>query len=54
MPNMRAIPGEFQNALVIVVIDKTKIANVVKKINTERRKTKILINVKMWMQLYKR
>ena len=36
--NVKAIPGEFQHALVIVNIDKNKIRKVVTKTCTERRK----------------
>ena len=39
---MKAIPGEFQHALVIVDIDKRKIMNVVRKTCAERREITVL------------
>ena len=36
--NVKVIPGEFQNALVIADIDKRKIKKVVRNTHTERRK----------------
>ena len=45
--NVKAIPGEFQHALVIADIDKRKIRKVVRKICTERRKITLQKNVKI-------
>ena len=39
---MKAIPGEFQHALVIADIDKRKIRKVVRKTCAERRKITLL------------
>ena len=44
--NVKAIPGEFQHALVIADIDKRKIRKVVRKTCEERRKTSLLKDVK--------
>ena len=44
---MKAIPGEFQHALVIAGIDKKKIRKVVKKTCAERRKISSLKDVKI-------
>ena len=44
---MKAIPGEFQHALVIVDIDKKKIRKVVRKTCVERRKISLLKDVKI-------
>ena len=43
---MKAIPGEFQHALVIADIDKKEIRIVVKKACAERRKISLLKDVK--------
>ena len=51
MQNVKAIPGEFQHALVIVEIDKQKIRNVVRKICVERRKISLLRDAKIRKQL---
>ena len=45
--NVKAIPGEFQHALVATDIDKRKIRNVVKKMHTERRNICLLKDVKI-------
>ena len=45
--NVRAMPGEFQHALVIAHIDKRKIGKVVRKTCAERRKITLLKNVKI-------
>ena len=45
--NVKAIPGEFQHALVVVVIYKRKIRNVVRKTCAERRKITLLKDVKI-------
>ena len=42
---MKAIPGEFQNALVVADIDMNKITKIVKKTCTERRKIRLLKDV---------
>ena len=42
---MKAIPGEFQHALVIAHIDKRKIRKVVRKKCAERRKIIVLKDV---------
>ena len=44
---MKAIPGEFQHALVMADIDKRKIRKVVRKTCTERRKISLLKDVKI-------
>ena len=44
--NVKAIPGEFQHALVIADIDKRKIRKVVIKTCTERRKISLLKDLK--------
>ena len=44
---VRAIPGEFQHALVEADIDKRKIRNVVRKSCTERRKISLLKDLKI-------
>ena len=46
MQNMKAIPGEFQHALVAADIGMKKIRNVVRKTFTERRKISLLKDVK--------
>ena len=43
--NVKAIPGEFQHALVIADIDKKKIRKVVRKTCGERRKITLLKDV---------
>ena len=45
--NVKAICGEFQNALVIADIDKMKIRKVVRKTCTERGKISLLKDVKI-------
>ena len=45
--NVKAIPGEFQHALVIVDIGKKKIRKVVKKTCTERKNISLLKDVKI-------
>ena len=45
--NVKAIPGEFQHALVIADIDKKEIRKVVRKICAERRKITLLKDVKI-------
>ena len=47
MQNVKAIPGEFQHALVITDIDKKKIRKVVKKTCAETRKIILLKDVKI-------
>ena len=44
---MKAIPGEYQHALVIADIDKKKIRKVVRKTYDERRKISLLKDVKI-------
>ena len=44
---MKAIPGEFQHALVIADIDKRKIRKVERKTCAERRKITLLKDVKI-------
>ena len=46
IPNVKAIPGEFQHALVVADIDKRKIRKVVRKTCPERRKITLLKDVK--------
>ena len=48
---MKAIPGEFQHALVIADIDKRKIRKVVRKTCAERRKITLLKDVKIRRRL---
>ena len=48
MQNVKAIPGEYQHALVVADIDKRKIRNVVRKTRVERRKISLLKDLKMW------
>ena len=45
--NVKAIPGEFQHALVIADIDGKKIRNVVRKTCTERRMISLLKDLKI-------
>ena len=47
MQNVKAIPGEFQHALVIADVDKKIIRNVVRKTCAERRKISLLKDVKI-------
>ena len=47
---MKAIPAEFQHAIVIADVDKRKISKVVRNPCTERRKITLLKDVKIWMQ----
>ena len=47
---MKAIPGEFQHALVIVDIDKKKTRKAVRKICTKKRKISLLKDVKIRKQ----
>ena len=49
--NVKAIPGEFQHALVMADIDKRKIRKVVRKTCTERRKITLLKDVKIRKRL---
>ena len=42
MQNVKAIPGMFQHALVVAVVDNKKIRNVVRKTCTERRRISLL------------
>ena len=44
---MKAIPGDYQHALVVADIDRKKIRNVVRKMCTERRKISLLKDVKI-------
>ena len=46
--NVKVVAGEFQHALVLSDIDKSKISNVVRDICTEIRKIFLLIDVKIW------
>ena len=46
--NVKAIPGEFQHALVIADIDRKQIRKIMKKVCAERRKTTMLKDVKTW------
>ena len=48
--NVKAIPGEFQHALVIADIDKRKIRKVVRKTCAERRKITLQEDVKIRKQ----
>ena len=48
---MKAIPAEFQHALVIADIDKKKIMKVVRKTCVERRKITLLKDVKIKKRL---
>ena len=45
--NVKAIPAEFQHALVIADVDKKKIMKVVRKTCAERRKLTLLKDVKI-------
>ena len=45
--NVKAIPGEFQHAIVVVYIDNKKIRNVLRKTCTWRRMTSLLKDVKI-------
>ena len=47
MQNVKAIPGESQNALVVADIGKERIGKVVRKTCVERRKISLLRDVKM-------
>ena len=47
MRDMKAIPGEFQHALMIADIDKMKLRKVVRKTCAERRKITLLKDVKI-------
>ena len=49
--NEKAIPGEFQHALVIADVDKRKIRKVVRKTCAERRKITLLKDVKIWKRI---
>ena len=51
---MKAIPGEFQHALVIRDIDKRKIRKVMRKTCVERRKITLLKDVKTRKRLDKK
>ena len=44
---MKAIPGEFQHALVIADVDKRKMSKVVKKTCAEKRKITLQKDVKI-------
>ena len=52
--NVKAIPGEFQHALVIADIDKRKIGKVVRKTCAGRRKISLLKDVKIRKQFEER
>ena len=45
---MKAIPREFQHALMEADIDKKKIRNVVTKTCAERRKISLMKDLKIW------
>ena len=45
--NVKAIPGEFQHALLVANIDTKKIRKVVRKALTEKRKIRLLKDVKI-------
>ena len=47
MQNAKAIPGEFEHALVIAVMDERKMRNVVRKTCAERGKITLLKGVKI-------
>ena len=47
MQNVKAIPGEFQHALVVVDIDKKKIRNVERMTCAERRMISLLKDLKI-------
>ena len=47
MRNVKAIPVEFQHALVVVDIDKREIRNVDRKTYTEGKKISLLKDVKI-------
>ena len=47
MQNVKAIPGEFQHALLIADIDKRKVNKVVRKTCAERGKITLLKDVKI-------
>ena len=47
---VKAIPGQFQHALVVADMDEKKIKNVVRKTYTERRKISLLKDVKIVKQ----
>ena len=49
---MKAIPGEFQHALVVTDIDQRKIRNVVREACIERRKINLLKGVRIKKQFY--
>ena len=51
MQNVKAIPGEFQHALVMADMDKGKIRKVLKKACDERRKVDRLKDVKIRKRL---
>ena len=51
---MKAIPGEFQHALVIADVDKRKIMAEVRKTCAERRKANLLKDVRIWKRLEER
>ena len=48
---MKAIPGDFQHALVIADIDKRKVMKVVRKTCAERRKITLLKDMKIRKRL---
>ena len=48
MQSLKAIPGEFQHALVVADMDKKKIRNVMRKTCSERRKIALLKDVQIW------
>ena len=50
MQNVKAIPGEFQHALLIAHIDKRKILRVVRMTCAVRRKITLLIDMKIRKQ----
>ena len=45
--NVKAIPGEYQHALVVADIDKRKISKIVRTMCTERRKISLLKDLKI-------
>ena len=47
---MKAIPGEFQHALVVADVDMKKVRNVVRKTSSEGREINLMKDVKMGKQ----
>ena len=51
---MKAIPGEFQHALLVADVDNEKIRNVVRKTCIERRKICLLKDVKIKKMIFRK